>query len=279
MQVIGIGTGGCQIVTDMVQYDAYSIINIDTSFKTELDGTTNIKLKKQETFKEYETETKLDIRRKVKYNDVHVFLFGGGKTTGSVLRILEKIKDKKITIHYVRPEKNFLSAKQKLRERATCGILQHIARSGVFNKMYLYDTSKILEGQEVPFLKKKDYVSKTIAGMFHMINFSKNTEDLFSNVEEPMEVNRIATIGTVNPEDGKEVLYFPLDSIREKCYYFVMNKSALETPGVIEKINDQIKEENEQSSFKIIESDWRDNHVYMEAFTNVVQTTQNKTEE
>jgi len=279
MQVIGIGTGGCQIVTDLAQYDAYNIINIDTSFKTELDGTTNIKLKKQETFKEYETETKLDIRRKVKYNDIHVFLFGGGKTTGSVLRILEKIKDKKITIHYIKPEKNFLSAKQKLRERAICGILQHMARSGVFNKMYLYDTSKILEGQEVPFLKKKDYVSKTIAGMFHMINFSKNAEDLFSNVEEPMEVNRIATFGMVNPEDGKEVLHFPLDSIREKCYYFVMNKSALETPGVIEKINDQIKEENEQSSFKIIESDWRDNHVYMEAFTNVVQTTQEKTEE
>ena len=55
MQVIGIGTGGCQIVADMVQYDAYSIINIYTSFKTELDGTTNIKLKKQKTFKEYET--------------------------------------------------------------------------------------------------------------------------------------------------------------------------------------------------------------------------------
>ena len=85
MQVIGIGTGGCQIVADMAQYDVYNIINIDTSFKTEFDGVTNIKLKKQETFKGYETETKLDIRRKVKYNDVHVFLFGGGKTTGSVL--------------------------------------------------------------------------------------------------------------------------------------------------------------------------------------------------
>tara|TARA_R100001480_G_scaffold80909_1_gene90082 strand:- start:277 stop:1116 length:840 start_codon:yes stop_codon:yes gene_type:complete len=279
MQVIGIGTGGCQVATDLAQYDAYNIINVDTSFKVELESVTNIELERQETFKEYEAETKLDIRHEVKYNSVHVFLFGGGKTTGSVLRILEKIKDKKITIHYIKPEKNFLSAKQKLRERAICGILQEMARSGVFNRMYLYDASKILEGQEVSFLKKKDYVSKTIAGMFHTINFTKNTEDLFSNVEEPMEVNRIATIGTVNPEDGKEVLYFPLDSIREKCYYFVMSKTALETPGVIEKINDQIKEENEQSSFKIIESDWSDNHVYMEAFTNVVQITQEKTEE
>tara|TARA_R100000008_G_C3585895_1_gene172239 strand:- start:801 stop:1640 length:840 start_codon:yes stop_codon:yes gene_type:complete len=279
MQVIGIGTGGCQVVSAMEQYNAYDIICIDTSFKAKTKNIISIELEKQETFKEYEVKTTLDIRSKILYDSVHVFLFGGGKTTGSVLRILEKIKDKKITVHYMKPEKNLLSVKQKLRERATCGILQHMARSGVFNKIYLYDTSKILEGQEVPFLKKKDYVASTIAGMFHMINFSKNTEDLFSNVEEPTEVNRIATIGTVNPQDGKEVLYFSLDSIREKCYYFVMNKSALETPGVVEKINDQIKEENEQSSFKIIESDWPDNHVYMEAFTNVVQTTQNKTEE
>ena len=279
MQVIGIGTGGCQVVSAMEQHNAYDIICIDTSFKAKPKNIISVELEKRETFKEYEVKTTLDIRSKILYDGVHVFLFGGGKTTGSVLKILEKIKDKKITVHYMKPEKNLLSVKQKLRERAICGILQHMSRSGVFNRIYLYDVSKILEGQAVPFLKKKDYVASTIAGMFHMINFSKNTEDLFSNVEEPTEVNRIATIGTVNPQDGKEVLYFPLDSIREKCYYFVMNKSALETPGVIEKINDQIKEENEQSSFKIIESDWPDNHVYMEAFTNVVQTTQNKTEE
>jgi REP element-mobilizing transposase RayT len=58
-----------------------------------------------------------------------------------------------------------------------------------------------------------------------------------------------------------------------------MSKEALETPGVIEKINNQIQENNQQSSFKIIESEWSDNHVYMEAFTNVVQQTQMNTEE
>ena len=82
MQVIGIGTGGCQVATDLVQYDAYNIINVDTSFKVELESVTNIELERQETFKEYEAETKLDIRHEVKYNSVHVFLFGGGKTTG-----------------------------------------------------------------------------------------------------------------------------------------------------------------------------------------------------
>ena len=139
MQVIGIGTGGCQVVSAMEQYNAYDIICIDTSFKAKTKNIISIELEKQETFKEYEVKTTLDIRSKILYDSVHVFLFGGGKTTGSVLRILEKIKDKKITVHYMKPEKNLLSVKQKLRERATCGILQHMARSGVFNKIYLFD--------------------------------------------------------------------------------------------------------------------------------------------
>jgi hypothetical protein len=279
MQVIGIGTGGSQIAAELAQHEAYDVMVIDTSFKEQLNNVEQILIDSQETIKDYEEKTSLDISEKVGHNVVHVFLFGGGKTTGATLRILERIKDKKIIIHYVRPEKNFLSNKQKLRERMTCGILQEFARSGVFSKIYLYDVLEVLKGAEVSFLQKKDYVASTIAGMFHMVNYIKNTEGLFSNVETPSEVNRISSFGMVNPENGEEVLHFPLDSIREKCYYFVMSKEALETPGVIEKINNQIQENNQQSSFKIIESEWSDNHVYMEAFTNVVQQTQMNTEE
>ena len=279
MQVIGIGTGGSQIATELAQHEAYDVMVIDTSFKEQLNNVEQILIDSQETIKDYEEKTSLDISKKVGHNNVHVFLFGGGKTTGATLRILEKIKDKKITVHYVRPEKNFLSNKQKLRERMTCGILQELSRSGVFSKIYLYDALEVLKEAEVNFLQKKDYVASTIAGMFHMTNYIKNTEGLFSNVEEPSEVNRISSFGMVNPENGEEMLHFPLDSIREKCYYFVMSKKALETPGVVEKINNQIQENNEQASFKIIDSEWSDNHVYVEAFTNVVQTTQNKTED
>ena len=279
MQVIGIGTGGSQIANELAQHKDYDVLLIDISFSEDLNNVKTVSIKKQETIKDYEEKTKLDISKKVRHNDVHVFLFGGGKTTGATLRILEKIKKKKITIHYVRPEKNFLSNKQKLRERMTCGILQELSRSGVFSKIYLYDALEILKEAEVNFLQKKHYVASTTAGMFHMTNYIKNTERLFSNVEEPSEFNRIASFGMVNPENGEEILHFPLDSIREKCYYFVMSKKALETPGVVEKINNQIQENNEQASFKIIDSEWSENHVYVEAFTNVVQTTQNKMED
>jgi len=279
MQIIGIGTGGCQIANELARHKTYDVLLIDTSFPDDLNSVETVLIEKQETINEYEEKTGLDISKKVGHNDVHVFLFGGGKTTGATLRILEKIKNKKITIHYVRPEKNFLSNKQKLRERMTRGILQELTRSGVFSRIYLYDVLELFKEVEVSFLQKKIYVASTIAGTFHMTNYIKNTEGLFTNLESPSEVNRISSFGVVNPSSGEEMLYFPLDNIREKCYYFVMSKEALETPGVVEKINSQIQESSQQASFKIIDSEWSSNHVYVEAFTNVVQTTQHKTEE
>ena len=117
MQIIGIGTGGSQIAAELAKHEAYDILLIDTSFPDNLNNVNTILIEKQETINDYERSIKLDINKKVGYNNIHVFLFGGGKTTGITLRTLEKIKKKKITIHYVRPEENFLSNKQRLRER------------------------------------------------------------------------------------------------------------------------------------------------------------------
>jgi len=279
MIVIGIGTGGSQIIHSLSSYGVYDCLTIDSEPDKGIEGITHIQIDKQKEFKDYEELIDLDISSKVGHNAVHVFLFGGGKTTGATLKILEKIKDREITLNYVRPEQNFLSSKQKLRERATFGILQELARSGVFQRINLFDSDILLKLSEVSFLEKKNYLSGTIAQVFHMINWANKTDGVFSNLEEPSEVNRIVSFGMINPEDGEEIFYFPLDSQRETCYYFFMNREALGTPGVIEKINNQIKQRNEQSSFKIIESDWETNHVYFESFTNIIQKTQINTEE
>jgi len=279
MNLVGIGTGGSQIVRKLSSYGVYDCLTIDSEDHSKIQNVEHIQINKQKEFKDYEELTELDIRAKVSHNVVNVFLFGGGKTTGSLLKILEKIKDKEITINYVRPEKNFLSNKQILRERATFGILQEMARSGVFCRINLYEVDAILKLSEVSFLEKKEFIADTIAQIFHMINWAKRDGGLFSNIEDPSEQNRICSFGIINPETAEEILYFPLDSQRETCYYFFMNQEALGTPGVIEKINNQIKLKNEQSSFKIIKSDWETNHIYLETFTNIIQTTQNNTEE
>ena len=131
MQVVGIGTGGSQIVALLGEKPQYEALAVDSSFKGELGRVKQIKIEKQETFKDYEEKTTLDLNKHLGYNEVHVFLFGGGKTTGCVLKVLEPIRDKKITVNYISPEQNFLSNKQKLRERATQAILQELARSGI----------------------------------------------------------------------------------------------------------------------------------------------------
>ena len=145
MQVIGIGTGGSQIATELAQHEAYDVMVIDTSFKEELNNVEQILIDSQETIKEYEEKTSLDISKKVGHNNVHVFLFGGGKTTGATLRILQRIKDKKITVHYVRPEKNFLSNKQKLRELKTVKIVEN---TDITRKEELKEKQKLLKKEK-----------------------------------------------------------------------------------------------------------------------------------
>ena len=140
MQVVGIGTGGSQIAALLANKAQYKAVIVDSSLKDEIEHVKQIKIEEQESFKDYEEKTTLDLSSHLRYNDVHVFLFGGGKTTGCVLKVLESIKDKKITINYVSPEQNFLSNKQKLRERATRAILQEFARSGVFRWINLLNT-------------------------------------------------------------------------------------------------------------------------------------------
>ena len=52
MQVIGIGTGGSQIATELAQHEAYDVIVIDTSFKKELNNVEQILIDSQETRRE-----------------------------------------------------------------------------------------------------------------------------------------------------------------------------------------------------------------------------------
>ena len=73
MQVIGIGTGGSQIANELAQHKAYDVLLIDTSFADDLNNVKTVLIKKQETIKDYEEKTKLDIGKKVRHNDVHVF--------------------------------------------------------------------------------------------------------------------------------------------------------------------------------------------------------------
>jgi hypothetical protein len=279
MQVVGVGTGGSALAEALSALDIYDCFAIDTFFEDKSPKLDQIQIDKHQTFKDYEDKTSLDISAKIGDNDVHVFLFGGGKTTGALLRILEKIKNKKISLHYVRPARNFLSSRQILRERASYGVLQEMTRSAIFERITLYDVDVILKKADVSFLEKNNFVIKTIVDTFHMMNYVKNTEGVFSNAENPSEINRICSFGVVNPENGEEILYSPLDSCREKCYYFIMNNDALQTPGLVEKINKQLKRDDASCSFKIVESQWDDSHVYVEAFTNVVQTSQNQTED
>lgn len=64
---------------------------------------------------------------------------GSSEITGCALKVLEEIKDKKITVLYIRPDLTFLNEKAKIQERIVYNIFQEYARSGLFEKIFLFD--------------------------------------------------------------------------------------------------------------------------------------------
>ena len=92
--------------------------------------------------------------------------------------------------------------------------------------------------------------------------------------EDPAEINRISTFGYIDDKSGEEIYFYPLDSNREKVYYFaIAEKSELwnSHEKLLDNIEEQVKEKGVNSSYKIVSTSYDENYVYLESFTNVIQ--------
>ena len=76
-------------------------------------------------------------------------------------------------------------------------------------------------------------------------------------------------------EKDQENLFFPLDNVRQKRYYFAINKKQLEVDGDINsKIDEylnQSEEEEIDTSYGIYPTNYEENFVYCKAYTNSIQ--------
>ena len=70
-------------------------------------------------------------------------------------------------------------------------------------------------------------------------------------------------------------MFFPLDNVRQKRYYFAINKKQLEVDGDINsKIDEylnQSEEEEIDTSYGIYPTNYEENFVYCKAYTNSIQ--------
>tara|TARA_Y100001963_G_C6718642_1_gene418028 strand:+ start:452 stop:1291 length:840 start_codon:yes stop_codon:yes gene_type:complete len=273
--VVGLGNCGCRLAKNFEIYPQYNIYYINTSVP-------DTQIKNYYKFPEFDhpelyenncpdfTDFFKDID-----DEILFILSGSGYISAASLRILYYLKDKKINILYIEPDTEFLSETKKLMEYSSFHILQEYARSGVFNKIFLMKNSNLVNIiGDLPITGYYDSINQYIAPIVHMINVFDNSSPVMTTLHRTSPTSRICTIGIINIGTGEEELFFPLDLIKEKQYYYAINEENLKTDGtLLSRIKKQIKKtpEGVHSSFGIYSTSYETDYVYTVSYSSAVQ--------
>jgi hypothetical protein len=271
--IIGLGQAGCNIADYFSKnYTQYQVYRMDKGISNGLNTYTLPDYDKHEEYDENPINLKFfftNLR-----NNVLFIVAGSGVVSGAILRILEQIKDRDVTILYVRPDITLLSEKAHLREKVTFSILQEYARSAVFRNMILVsnpDLEQVLDGVSV--LNYNERLNELLCTTFHMINAFKHIPSVMSTFSGLNEISRISTMGVVDDKKEKETLFYPLEDIREKVYYYLIDENKLKSDKqVLSKIRDYIKNQPCKASYTIWPTNYGHDYVYVCAYSSTIQT-------
>ena len=292
--IVGLGEAGCNIADQFAKYPQYRVYKIDNgleSFKDlvvdDLDDpnrrVSNFNMPKQESSEAYEKHCpfmKGFFSDLTSSDDVLFIVGGGGNIAGASLRIMETIKDCKLSVMYIKPDLRLIGGKKYMLNRISFNILQEYARSGLFERIYLTYNPALEEAiGGAPVKGYFDKLNIILTSAVHTVNVFENTKPIFENKSATESHTRLSSYGIVDSETGKEKLFFPLDSIEEKCYYIGVNKEALEDDDFFKELKENMREKAEKEDVKISyiinESKFDYSYVYVLAHSSEIQTEDN----
>lgn len=271
--IIGLGSAGCNIAELFENNPEYKVKLIDV----DIEGDNCFSFSQQKNPELYEKSIPdlsnffSDITERV-----ILVLAGSGKITGATLQILKQIKDKEISILYIRPDIDLLPTGSKLQDRVTFNVLQEYARSGIFKNIWLISNPAI-EGivGDVSIMDYNNTLNKVIYNAFNGVLKSLNTEAVIDNYVPAKEISRIATIGVYDLETNNEKLFYPFTSVDDKTYLFCINENDLKTSGKLFKnIKDRMREKNVDNlkiSYRIHSTTHEQNYCYVAAYSRKIQ--------
>ena len=273
MNILGLGKGGCAIADLFSQYPEYKVFKADAGLK----GKNCFNIPTCKTIEEYE-EKLPEFKPLAKLKGETLFvLCGGGNISGAALRLLEQVKHTDITVLYIRPDPNLISAEIAVKDRAIFGILQEFTRSGLFKKMLLISNPQVenlLGGLSI--MEYYDSLNKVIVSTIHMVNYLLTAKDVFGKMSAERDVDRISTVGILNVEDGTENYLYNLASARQKVFLYAVKQEDLTTNKELIKLIQQ-QTRNSYSgteldiSYKITTTNYESNFVYIISNTNIIQ--------
>lgn len=250
MDIIGLGTAACNIVECFSKYPQYSLYKIDTE---ERDGKF-FRLKSSSTPEESEevvpdmTDFFSDLGEEVMF-----FVVGSGLVSAASLAILQQIKHKKITLFYIQPKVNNLTGTKKKLERVAFGVLQQYARSGLIDEVVLISNQKIANMiGNLPVIGYFTKINEMISSTIHFINVFERSKHVYGILEEKENVCRISTIGLLDITNSEEKVFYDLDLVREKEYFYALsNSKLLSESNLVAEIEESMQHKKENSLTKI----------------------------
>ena len=270
MVLIGIGNAGRNLVNQFGNHHKKITITAD-DFPA--------KCKKTEHYEEYCP----NFSKKLKFKDEEcwVALCGAGKVAGCTLRVLETIKNKKINIIYIHPDTTLCNTMQLKRNKVLYNVLQEYARSGLFNRIYLFSNKNVLDiiGNQ-PITKMYEMINKQMAISIETIEWLKAQNPIIGSAHESKNISRICALSVGDFKKNEEKSFFFLDNITEACYFYSVSKNQLEkNKNMLDIIKDKIikdEKNNIVSSFAIYPSEHNQSFFYSLKLSHFIQTLEEK---
>lgn len=275
--VLGIGTAGCKVVSQLGEYDVYQSYQISNEF-----GKTSkykFSLPSREHPEEYENMDMSKLHKWLEKIEKHctIFLCGASDSSAITLRALEHLHNQGVLMDvvYFMPETEVLSETKVLHERSVRGVLQNFARSGLFGKICLISNVVLEElAGSTNVFDYYDQINHVFTSTYYMLDVFKNTKPVTSTFKRQKESCRVTTIALSSLE-GEDRLLFPFKQEVEVVYYYGINEEKLKTEEnlfrtITNKVKSKITEER-KVSFGIYPTQYEDDYIYAEYFSPKIQ--------
>tara|TARA_R100001086_G_scaffold37676_2_gene16805 strand:- start:2168 stop:2998 length:831 start_codon:yes stop_codon:yes gene_type:complete len=271
--IIGLGKAGCRIAHRFAQYPQYEVYQMDVGLKR-TPRTYGVKASEgPENFEKSVGSLKTFFKNVE--GDVLFVVSGCGMISGASLRILEQVKKCRLHVLYIFSDPELIGETARLQQRVTFNVFQEYARSGVFEKVVLIDNTRLEEILgDLPVIGFYEQLNELLVPTMHMVNVLSHSDSVMDNISPPHQISRIVSYGLVDFETGEEKMFFDLDNVREKVYYYAINEKKLKTQGDIHKrVIAQVKEnaKNTKTTYGIYPTQYDEDYVYCVAYSSIVQ--------
>jgi len=277
INIIGLGKAGCALCDTLRVYDStnYEAYKIDVGLPKEKRC---FSVPHRSNPEDYENKFPARVATALKKirGDVLVVVGGGGGISSASLRVLECVRDNpKVEVLYIKPDDSFVSEGAVLLDKIVYGVLQEYARSGAIHRMYMVSNSEIerVVGN-IPLSSYYEKLNDIIASTYHMTTVYTNSSPVISNLTQVPTLARLSTLGVATFENVQDQMFFPLDYVSEKVYYFAINKERLDKDKeLLGKIKLRIKQADAsiKTGFGVYATSYPEDYVYVVANAKIIQ--------